>query len=81
MTIDLEANIASTRHELEVLEKALVSIQDDPYYLTVAGKYVEWIQDSEIADKISCDTTTVWRHRKRLIQRVAVRLYGVEAIK
>ena len=77
VTIDLEANIAATRHELEVLEKALASIQDDPYYLTVYGKY----QDSKIADKISCDTTTVWRHRKRLIQRVAVRLSGVEAIK
>lgn len=79
--IDLEANIAATRHELEVLEKALASIQDDPYYLTVTGKYVERMQDSEIADEIPGDTSTVWRRRKRLIQRVAVRLYGVEAIK
>ena len=81
VTIDLEANIASTRHELEVLGKALASIESDPYYLTVAGKYVERMQDSEIAEKIPCDPTTVWRNRKRMIQRVAVRLYGVEAIK
>ena len=64
-----------------ILEKALASIQDDPYYLTVTGKYVERMQDSDIAEKISCDPATVWRNRKRLIQRVAVRLYGVEAIK
>ena len=81
VTIDLEANIASTRHELEVLAKALASIESDPYYLTVYGKYVERMQDSEIADKTHCDPATVWRNRKRLIQRVAVRLYGVEAIK
>ena len=81
LTIDLEANIAATRHELEVLEKALASIEGDPYYLTVYGKYVERTKDSDIADKIPCDQTTVWRNRKRLIQRVAVRLYGVEAIK
>lgn len=79
--IDMEANIAATRHELEVLEKALASIESDPYYLTVYGKYVERMQDSEIADKTHCDPATVWRNRKRLIQRVAVRLYGVEAVK
>ena len=79
--IDLEANIAATRHELEVLEKALASIEGDPYYLTVYGKSVERMKDSDIADKIPCDQTTVWRNRKRLTQRVAVRLYGVEAIR
>ena len=81
VTIDLEATIAATRHELEALGKALASIESDPYYLTVAGKYIERMTDGEIAEEIPCDTTTVWRNRKRLVQRVAVRLYGVEAVK
>lgn len=33
--IDMEANIAVTRHELEVLKKALASIESDPYYRPV----------------------------------------------
>lgn len=79
--IDLEADISATKYELAVLGKALSAIEDDPYYLTVAGKYIEKMSDSEIAEKIPCDPTTVWRNRKRLVQRVAIRLYGVEAVK
>lgn len=81
VVIDLEAAIAATRHELEALEKALTSIEADPYYLAVEGKYIERLTDNEIAEKIPCDPATVWRNRKRLVQRVAVRLYGVEAVK
>lgn len=79
--IDLEAAIAATSHELEALEKAMKSIEADPYYLAVEGKYIERLSDNEIAEKIPCDPATVWRNRKRLVQRVAVRLYGVEAVK
>lgn len=79
--IDLEAAIAATSHELEAIEKALASIRDDPYYLAVDGKYIQRMNDEEIAEKIHCDPTTVWRNRKRLIQRLAVRLYGVDAVK
>lgn len=79
--IDLEAAIAATSHELEAMDKALTSIRDDPYYLAVDGKYIQRMIDEEIAEKIHCDPTTVWRNRKRLVQRVAVRLYGVEAVK
>lgn len=81
VVIDLEASIAATRHELKAMEKAMKSIEADPYYLTVAGRYIERLTDCEIAEKIPCDTVTVWRNRKRLVQRVAVRLYGVEAVK
>lgn len=77
----MEAVIAATSHELEALDKALASIQDDPYYLAVDGKYIQWMTDNEIAEQIHCDPVTVWRNRKRLVQRVAVRLYGVDAVK
>lgn len=79
--IDLEAAVASTSYELDVLDKALASIRDDPYYLAVDGKYIQRLGDNEIAEKIPCDPATVWRNRKRLVQRLAVRLYGVDAVK
>ena len=66
---------------MEPIEKALASIRDDPYYLAVNGKYIQRMTDEEIAEQIHCDPVTVWRNRKRLVQRVAVRLYGVEAVK
>lgn len=87
--IDLEAAIAATSHELEALDKALASIRDDLYYLAVYGKYIQRISDEEIAKKIfelfewdiPCHPTTIWKNRKRLVQRVAVRLYGADAVK
>ena len=39
------------------------------------------LTDEEIAGEIHCDATTVWRNRKRLVQRLAVRLYGADALR
>lgn len=78
---DMEAAIAADEFEIETVERALSVIADDTYYLAVTGKYIEGLTDEEIAEKIPCDPTTVWRNRKRLVKRLAVRLYGVEAVK
>jgi DNA-directed RNA polymerase specialized sigma24 family protein len=77
---DVEAAIAKDEYEVETIKKALENIKDDPYYLTVEGRYFEQISDDEIAKKIHCDTTTVWRQRKRLVQTIAVWLYGADAV-
>lgn len=78
---DLEATIASDEFEIATMERALTTISGDEYYLTVTGRYIENLPDEEVAAKIPCDTSTVWRNRKRLVQRLAVWLYGAEAIK
>lgn len=77
---DLEATIAADEHEIDTMRRALANIEDDPYYLTVKGKYMDAMTDEGIANSISCDQTTVWRNRKRLVQRLAVLLYGAAAI-
>ena len=66
--MDMEATIAADRYEIETLERALATVRDDPYYRA-------------LAEALECDTSTVWRHRKRLVQRVAVWLYGAEALR
>ena len=78
---DTEAEIAADEHEIEAIERALAAISDDPYYLAVTGKYIDHMTDEEIAGEIHCDATTVWRNRKRLVQRLAVRLYGADALR
>lgn len=74
------ADIATDQHEVDILEKALDFIRDDPYYETVSGRYFDGLDNEEIGEKIGCDGTTVWRNRQRLIKRLAVRLYGTNAI-
>ena len=77
---DLESRIEFDKIEVEAMRKALSIIADDAYYKAVEGKYIEGKTDDEIAADIPCDTSTVWRNRKRLVQRMAVWLYGAMAI-
>ena len=81
VVMNLEAEIAASEHEIDMMERALALIADDEYYATVTGKYIDRLPDEEIAERIPCDPTTVWRNRRRLVQRLSVRLYGVEAVK
>lgn len=81
LILDIEAAVAADMCEIEAVERALKDIKDDPYYFTVTGRYEKDLTDEQVAEHIPCDTTTVWRNRKRLVQRIAVRLYGVEAVK
>jgi hypothetical protein len=77
---DLKARIAADEHEIETVKTALKQIKEDEYYLTVEGRYIKQMSDAEIAKQVPCDTTTVWRQRKRLVRIVAVWLYGAEAV-
>ena len=77
---DMESRIAFDQTEVDTMEKALSTIAGDAYYKTVEGKYIGGKTDDEIAADIPCDTSTVWRNRKRLVQRMAVWLYGAMAI-
>ena len=77
---DLCATMAADEHEIVTVRCALEVISADKYYITVTGKYMENKSDEEIAEEIICDSSTVWRNRKRLVQRLAVWLYGAAAI-
>jgi len=77
---DLRATIAADEYETQTVRRALAKIENDAYYRAVTGKYIDQITDEEIAEDIPCDPSTVWRNRKRLVQRIAVFLYGSDAL-
>ena len=77
---DLKSTIACDEHEIVTIRCALDMVSADGYYRTVTGKYFDDKSDEEVADEIDCDPSTVWRNRKRLVQRLAVWLYGTAAI-
>lgn len=81
LIMDMEACIAADKYELETMEKALAVIADDEYYLTVSGRYLQGLSNEEIAARIPCEPSTVWRNRKRLVQQLAVMLYGAAAVR
>lgn len=78
---DLETVIAADADEVETLEWALVNCAGDPYYQTVTGRYFEGLDDEQIGKLSHCDVSTVWRNRKRIVQRISVYLYGSFAVR
>lgn len=62
--------------EIRQLEIALELIRDDRYYPVMELRYVSATPDCSIAEKLNCDTSTVARHRKRLVSKVMAFLYG-----
>lgn len=54
--------------------------REDPYYLTIELKYFDNVKDADAALRLRCDPATVRRNRRRLVRRLALRLYGVECI-
>ncbi len=80
MITDEKAKIAADEYEIATMRGALENVEGDTYYPTIEGRYFEKLSDEEIAKKIPCDTTTVWRQRVRLVQILAVWLYGAQAV-
>ncbi|MDR2513756.1 MAG: hypothetical protein LBD02_00925 [Christensenellaceae bacterium] len=77
---DMEARIAADEYEVATIAGALKTIEADPYYAAVAGKFLEGRTDDDIAAVIPCDASTVRRNRGRLVRRLAVWLYGAAAL-
>lgn len=73
----LEAVLA--RQKIARIKAALEYISGDPYYTTIPSKYIHRITDRAAAAICYCDKTNVWRNRNRLLDLLALRLFGVSA--
>ena len=60
VVMDMEATIAADQYEIDTMDKALSVIQDDEYYLTVTGRYLDDLPDERVAEIIPM------RHEHRL---------------
>ena len=61
------------------VKRALELIQDDPYYPLIPARYFDGADERTAAFLCSCDKATIWRNRKRLLDRMAVYLFGAAA--
>ncbi len=76
----LEAHIAADQEEISIVTKAMEYVRNDFYYPAVYDGLILHHSDTEIAESLHCDESTVRRNRSRLIRTISVRLYGVEAL-
>jgi DNA-directed RNA polymerase specialized sigma subunit len=77
---DLCYKIQCNKDEIKEIDEALKLIKDDAWYKVIEYKYFQGHKDNEIAEILTCDESTVRRNKKRLVNKIVVRLYGAAAL-
>src|SRR5690606_5999149 len=75
-----KASMERTRREIQRIERALETIQDDEYYDIIPLKYWDLLPPIEIAERLNCDERTFYRHKNRLVNKLKVVLFGADAL-
>lgn len=69
-----------TKKEIQRIERALETIQDDEYFDIIPLKYWDLVQPAQIAERLHCDERTYRRHKNRLVNKLKVVLFGADAL-
>ena len=78
--IGVQIKLERDRKEIEEIEKAIDDISGDSYFQVISMRYFEGLNDNIIASQLPCDERTVRRNRSRIIKKIALKLYGAEAL-
>ena len=79
-TESLKRQISDGMREVSRLDNAIDAISKDYYADIIRLKYIEGKSDEYIAEVLNCDVSTVRRNKKRILMRMAIRLFGCEAL-
>lgn len=75
-----KASMERTKREIQRIDRALETIQDDEYYDIIPMKYWDLMQPAQIAEALHCDERTFYRHKNRLVNKLKVVLFGADAL-
>ena len=65
--------------EINSIRQALQAVSRDPYYPLIPAKYFQGAKERTAAALCAYDKATVWRNRARLLDVLALSLFGVSA--
>lgn len=65
--------------EIDCIKQALQIVSRDPYYPLIPAHYFQGLKERTAAERCNCAKTTVFRNRTRLLDTLAIRLFGVSA--
>lgn len=65
--------------EIDSIKRTLQAVSRDPYYPLIPAKYFQGAKERTAAALCACDKSTVWRNRTRLLDALALSLFGVSA--
>jgi hypothetical protein len=76
----IENSIVTTKTFIRLIDDALDTLKDDPYYDIISLRYFEGCSREEIAEHFNVDVRTVTRNKNRLINLLQIRLFSDEVI-
>lgn len=65
---------------MDIVDKVIEHIKDDPYYKIIDLYYLKGMKMEEISEILKIDRATAYKHKRRLIKRIAVIIYGDKAL-
>ncbi len=77
---DIRALLTRNRLAAKRIDKAIAALSDDPYHAILHMKYMEGLPEEEIAEHLCCDPSTVRRNKNRLLERLGVIFFGIDAV-
>lgn len=79
----LESSITLTKNYIKIIDKALKTIQDDPYYMVIEKCYFEGKKHSAVANEwfTPIDETTIGRNKNRLVKKLSIYLFSDDVIR
>ena len=78
--ISIKQDMNRDQQALDKINKALDDIKNDEDYGTLCLLYIEGKTQAEVSETMHYDPTTLWRRVGRLLDILAIRLYGADAI-
>lgn len=77
---DAEALLLRNRRAARRIDRAVATLSDDPYYRLLTLKYHDGLSEEAIAEVLSCDPSTIRRNKNRLLERLSIIFFGVDAL-
>lgn len=79
----LENSIETTERFIKLIDNALDTISDDPYFEVISMYYLDGMKYAEIANKwtYAVDESTLCRNKNRLVKKLSIYLFSDEVIR
>jgi len=80
IAISRERSYERTKARVDEIEYALNQVENDELYAIVELHYFNEMEWEDVSKEVNCSLRTVYRHRKRLINRISVFIFGADAL-
>ena len=77
----IQASVKGVVDVLNMIDKAMSTIQSDPYYKVLEYRYFDGRTQEDIAFEFGCSQVTISNNKSRLVRELALRLFPNDVVK